>query len=162
MQKGKVERLQSRIEANRESRERELLKDKALEDRLKVIREAFPITRLGFWCRKCRQDFEGQAFKQVRYPASGGAPVAWYRSFCPKRHEAIRRITDKLKDNYYYESEMLKRQRIDLADAMLTPDDPRFRVVYPDQWQKLEQEREMREWQEAEGIKAIKDNYARR
>jgi hypothetical protein len=49
----------------------------------------------------------------------------------------IRRITDKSSDPYYVMSPFLQRQRYDLIDAFITPDDPRFKVLYPDKYAKL-------------------------
>jgi hypothetical protein len=49
----------------------------------------------------------------------------------------IRRITDKVQDPYYYQSLMLNRQRYNMRDDLLTPDDPRFKLLYPKQYEEL-------------------------
>lgn len=140
----RIERLKRRVDASREERERYARLNEEKRDREKMIRDAFPRTRMGFWCEKCAQDFEGVAYKEVSQ-VFVDPPCAWYVGFCPKNHKAIRRITDKAGDPYYRQSALIRRQRIELADAMLTPDNPRFRVVYPAQWRKLEEERQKRE-----------------
>lgn len=144
----KIERLKRIVDQNRAGREQDAARGRWLADRWKMIREAYQTTRLGFWCDKCRKDFEGVAHKRV-IEWGNMPPWAFYIGFCPQGHEARRRITDKQNDPYYRNSEMIRRQRIDMADAMLTPDNPRFRVVYPAQWRKLEEERAKREEMEA-------------
>jgi hypothetical protein len=64
-------------------------------------------------------------------------PTAWYTGYCPNGHRMIRRITDKDSDPYYFMSDILKRQRYDLRDMLLTPDDPRFKELYPEQYKQL-------------------------
>jgi hypothetical protein len=50
----------------------------------------------------------------------------------------MRYITDKGHDPYYGRSEMMRKQRAQLADALLTPDNPRFALVYPQKWRELQ------------------------
>lgn len=135
-----VERLTRRIEDRRESRERERMREAGYKDHIRAIQEAAEETKMDFWCRECKCDFNADARKMMRHASRW--PVAWYVGQCPKGHSAIRHITDKHHDRYYHESVMLKRQRVELADAMLTPDDPRFALVYPQQWRALEAQRD--------------------
>lgn len=136
----RVEKLIGRIDHNRDERLRRDTRDQGLKDHLKTIQEAGEIARIGFFCRECDQDFDADGYKQVRY--SGTWPVAWYAGRCPKGHPSIRYITDKHRDPYFYLSKMLARQRHEMADDMLTPDNPRFKIVYPEKWRKMEEDRE--------------------
>lgn len=134
------ERLLRRIEDNRSSRERIALQEKGYTDHKRVIIEAYEVTRMDFWCQACRKDFNTSARKQVRF--SSRWPVAWYVGLCPKKHVCIRYITDKDRDPYYRRSVMIARQRVELADAMLTPDNPRFALVYPQKYREIERMKE--------------------
>lgn len=131
-----IERLTRRIEDRREARERIAMREVGYKEHVKVIKEAYEETLMDFWCDKCKKDFSTTGKKQVRH--SGRWPVAWYVGLCPKKHVAIRHITDKNHDPYYGRSEMMKKQRAKLADAMLTPDDPRFALVYPQKYRELQ------------------------
>lgn len=134
------ERLLRRIEDNRSSRERIALREQGYNDHKRAISEAYEVTRMDFWCEKCGKDFSTSGRKQVRF--SGRWPVAWYVGICPARHVAIRYITDKDHDPYYRKSVMIQKQRVEMADAMLTPDDPRFAILYPKQYREFERMRE--------------------
>jgi hypothetical protein len=37
---------------------------------------------------------------------------------------------------------MIREQRHEMADAMLIPSDPRFKLVYPEKWRELEKLRD--------------------
>lgn len=84
-------------------------------------------------------------------------PYAYYEGMCPAKHLARRHITDKHLDPYYHLSAMIRKQRHDMRDDLLTPADPRFRIVYPRQWAQLEEEREMREIAEEEENRKLYD-----
>lgn len=131
-----VERLTRRIEDRREARERIAMREAGYKDHVKVIKEAYEETHMDFWCEKCKKDFSTTGRKQVRYASRW--PVAYYVGLCPKGHSTMRYITDKGHDAYYGRSEMMRRQRVELADAMLTPDNPRFALVYPQKYRELQ------------------------
>ena len=130
-----MDKLTSRIEYNREQREKIFNRDQPYKDRMREIHDAYNVTKLDFFCTVCDTDFSGNAYKQVR--TLGPQIVAYYVGLCPRRHKCLRYITDKYRDPYYWTSKVLARQRVDLADAILTPDNPRFRLVYPEQWRQL-------------------------
>lgn len=131
-------RLEDRIDYNREQRKRITDREQPHAERLKEIREAFNVTQLDFYCKACAKDFTTTAYKHVR--ETNYWPIAYYVGLCPKRHRCLRYITEKYKDPYYWTSKLLQRQRVDLADAMLTPDHPRFKLVYPEQYKKIMEE----------------------
>lgn len=139
----KAQKLIKRVNANREARAAELERTRERRERHKEIREAPGRTRIDFWCDECASDFQGTGWKVTRNMASDKLPIAWYVGWCPVGHKAIRQITEKYLDPYYNRSAVIRAQRQEFADAMLTPNDPRFRILYPDQWRKLEEEREI-------------------
>lgn len=126
--------LKAIVERNREERERTEKFKKALYERRDEIRNApavMPV--MAFWCDTCKRDTTGPGFKEIRWPKNG-IWFAFYRGFCLKGHALVRRITDKLGDPYFYKSKLVRVQQSKHADDFLTPDDPRFKDVYPTQW----------------------------
>lgn len=95
------------------------------------------VKNMAWWCDQCRQDCDGPGFKEIRWPV-GDLWFAFYRGFCPKGHMLVRRITDKMTDPYFFKSRVIQREQAEHADEMLTPNDPRFREVYPEQWADLQ------------------------
>lgn len=139
----KIERLKRRVKDRADERQR--LKDTTQEarDRARAIREAPDRLMYDFYCTDCASDFTGPAWKDGYTRHS--VQYAWYTGFCPLGHKAIRHITDKHWDAYYHLSDIMRHQRQEFADALLTPADPRFRKLYPAQWRKIEEEREASE-----------------
>lgn len=137
----RVESLVNRIEERRGSRAQEVARTQESRDRIKAIREAFPVVILDFWCDTCKRDFEGRAHKEVKDMETPW-PDARYVTHCPDGHTCLRRIVDKHRDGFYYQSIKLQRQRMQMEDAMLQPHDPRFKTVYPQQWRKMQEEAE--------------------
>ncbi len=132
----KIKELVNRYDQRRAER---LERHKILEpfvDRLNEIKEAPRTTKSDFFCMTCKKDFSGIAFKQVS-AIRPMLPTAWFVGKCPKGHRTLRRITDKNSDPYYDMSLMVARQRADMADAFLDPSDPRFKILYPRQWEAL-------------------------
>jgi hypothetical protein len=130
----KIEKLKKRVDGRREDRERRKSMDAALRARQRDIDDAPDCVLHDFWCTRCKADFSGMGWKQTR---KSTPPIAWYVGICPKGHEAIRRITDKADDPYYRLSLLVRRQRVDMEDDFLTPDNPRFKQLYPEQYKKL-------------------------
>ncbi len=114
---------------------------------MREITDAFPrVPRMDFWCEACagfdrtKGDVVAMAYKDVKTP-TGYLPFARYVGHCEKGHMVLRFITDKHRDPYYHQSEKMRRERAMAADDLLQPNDPRFRVVYPNQWAKMEAQR---------------------
>lgn len=140
----KLEKLKGRVKDR--AAERQRLKDMTQDerDRIRAITDAPNRQMFDFWCADCTADFKAPAWKDTRH-TSYGQRLAWYTGFCPKGHKAIRHITDKHLDPYYNLSDIIRHQRQEYADALLTPADPRFRKLYPAQWRRMEAEREAHE-----------------
>lgn len=124
-----VTRLKKRIEGNREERARYQAIYDQLQDRTREIVDAKDKMINTFWCDTCKADFTGRAYKVVRKMPKK-MPIAWYVGFCPARHKCIKRITEKPNDPYYMRSYIVKRDRARHADDLLTPNDPRFWLLY--------------------------------
>ena len=131
-----LNKLFRRAQMTKDEREKYRSLDKFLNERYNDIRGTFPRVKTNFWCDECNADFTGMGHKEVRKPP-GGLWFAFYRAFCPKGHTAIRRITDQHLDPYFWRSRWVKKDRAAHADEMLTPADPRFKLVYPEQWEKI-------------------------
>lgn len=145
----RVKDLTNRVKERRTWRAEDAERSRPLKERWEAISGEPDVKTFQFWCedKKCKRDFVSLAFKQVR--KNQGWPLAWYVGQCPLGHECMRRITDKGNDPYFYQSEMLARERVRYADDFLTPDDPRFRMKYPKMWEKLEADKEQAALREA-------------
>lgn len=136
-----VKELKAIVEGKRDAREAYERLHKALEARATEIRESPAHVRIRFWCDECALDFEGEGNKEVRAPKND-IFFAFYRGYCPEGHVAIRRITDRLLDPYFYRSTFVRREQLMHADDMLTPRDPRFKALYPEAWQQIKEREE--------------------
>jgi hypothetical protein len=125
------EQLIRRIKDRREYRDRDNSRFKAAREYQREIDDAPERTMHEFWCDTCQRDYSAVGYKQAR----GG--IAWYVGFCPCGKENIRRITHKGSDPYYHKSQVVRHQRIDMADDFVQPSDPRFKELYPKMWAKL-------------------------
>ena len=105
-------------------------------DRVEAITHSPRFTTTDFWCATCQRDCQGTGYRQVSTIRERW-PTAWFVGYCPTGHKVLRRITDKNTDPYYDSSYMVKRMRFTLRDDLLTPEDPRFKVLYPRQWEEL-------------------------
>lgn len=115
-----------------------------LSERAQEIKDAQPTQRMDFFCSECERDFGGIGHKEVRWP-KGSVWFAFYRGRCPEGHLTIRYITDKLKDPYFYKSPFVRKQQSVYADAMIGPDNPRFKVLYPEAYERIQQQKLKRE-----------------
>lgn len=87
------------------------------------------MTSIDFFCRKCRLDQTRPAEKR------GYRDSEWWYAICEKcRSDIIRRITDRNKDPYYYESIKLKMERERLKIDLIQKDSTRFKQYYRKQW----------------------------
>ncbi len=125
-----LNQLKRIITANRDSREREQKMRAWLYARQKETAEAKAVVMTSFYCDSCDADFDSRAIKQVRKP-TGAVWHAYYEARCPRGHLAVRWITDRLADPYFYKSFIVKREQARHADDFLTPSHPRFKLVYP-------------------------------
>lgn len=128
--------LASSLKVKQEARERFYSLQRWLMERRDDVLQAPMYMKGEFWCQKCHRDFDATGHKEVRVPPKG-VWFAYYVGICPKGHFALRYITDKLLDPYFYRSLRVKMMQGQYADDMLQPWQPRFRQLYPRQYAKL-------------------------
>jgi hypothetical protein len=131
-----TQRLIRRYEVARAKRHYREQIEEPIKDQIKAILESPKYSIIDFWCNVCKKDCKGTGYKQVRH-LPNRIPHSWYMGVCPLGHKLVRRITDKYADSYYYASLMMQHQRLEYADLLLTPEDPRFKEVYPEQYRQL-------------------------
>lgn len=129
------EKLIARIEERHEYRDRAKRDEENYLSHIKVMETAADMTDMEFWCKRCHRDFKGTGYKRVGKVSAW--PMAWYSGRCACGKEAIRRITNKLGDEYYRLSKNVRVQQAYNANDLLTPDDPLFPLIYPRQYQEL-------------------------
>lgn len=76
------------------------------------IRRADQKVTMMFYCRTCKKDFVGEAFKHVEQDWSNGAQFAFYKTKCFNGHWVNRFILNKDKDPYFFRSPFIARQRV--------------------------------------------------
>lgn len=143
----RVAELKARVDRNRMYRDERLAKTRAWTERAQEINQARNRSVIAFWCDICKKDVFGPAHKRVMVP-KGQLPIAWHESRCPSDHLVVRYITDKGADPYYRRSLMMKRERMKMAMDLVQPSDPRFRILYPQQYQKMKEDRERQQIQQ--------------
>ena len=133
---GLIQRLKDRFNAAFDAREQRKEDERWFNDRAHEIFASPRYITTDFWCHTCKRDCTGTGYRQV-CTVRQWAPTAWFIGYCPLGHKMLRYITDKHIDPYYNMSELLRRQRYELQDTMLTPDNPRFKLLYPEQYKAL-------------------------
>lgn len=149
----KVARLKRRVDDHATYRENLARLGAENRERIALVRSAYTRQPMGFWCDRCRRDFDAighlHSTLYVFNVDTGKTemrteawPSAHYEALCPKGHSAVRYLTDKVHDPYFSLSEVVQRDRIRMERDLLQPSDPRFKYVYPEQWRRLETARE--------------------
>ncbi len=86
---------------------------KSLEEREVEIRKAEHKATLMFYCKTCKRDFIGEAFKHIEEDwTNKGQHFATYKTKCFKGHWVNRFVVDKMKDPYFMASPFIARQRV--------------------------------------------------
>lgn len=145
-----IQKLRKRAEQLlKEKHEAEQQQSKRTE-RDRLIAGEPPFQReMHFFCPQ-HGDFVATGAKVVQSDwTAPGAKIAFYEAFGDaaflgldgsitrgKACKARRRITDRLFDSFYTDSWMLHKLRIDMADDLLQPNDPRFKAKYGDPYKK--------------------------
>ena len=90
------------------------------------------MVEMDFYCKDCRLDQKQKTFKrQNRFGF-------WYETSCVTCEKTLKRLPQSKLDPYFFESIKLKRERDVLAKDLIQPGDPRFKLYYKDQWDKME------------------------
>lgn len=135
----RVEQLGERVKERQQETDRNRRIEKIRGARKKEIDEAPNMQQMDFWCKDCKKDFIATGYKSVDKDM-----CAAFLASCPNGHGAVRYITDVHKDPYFHLSNKVKHEREKYADYFVTPDNPRFKVLYPQAWAALELGREKR------------------
>lgn len=96
-----------------------------------------------FWCEKCREDFESPCYKE--WSRLYGDSVAVYRATHECGFEAIRHITHRDHDPYYYLSERVQEDRMRYATDVLQPTEYGYRTNYGEPFPEYEERMRKRE-----------------
>ena len=135
-EKALKKKLEDRYEMLTKKRAERMERERPLRERADLIFSAPRVIMTDFWCDVCKEDCSGVGFRQVSM-VRPLLPVAWFEGTCPVGHKLLRYITDKEVDPYYEQSMLLQQQRWEMQDDFLTPDNPRFKELYPRQYEEL-------------------------
>lgn len=106
-------------------------KDKANANRMSDIKDAQVKDIKEFWCSACKTEFFAETVKEVELDWNNSTQyIAFYRSKCPKGHWAIRHITDRFKDTFFYRSKRVARDRGKHFAATVQPWQTNYQLLY--------------------------------
>jgi len=116
--------------------------------------------KISFWCDVCKIDQENTYMKNwCDYPSGRRE---WNESRCIKcKKKILRYITQRHLDPYWGRSAKAKREVIKYEKDLIQPDDPRFKKLYPRQYERLEAVKEANEKKKLDEIKKRDDMYKR-
>ena len=106
------------------------------------------LTRIYFWCAKCRKDHELIGFRKTKAKIVGEV----WTARCPSCKQELVRLINNPFDPYYRLSHKLRIERRKMKKDLLQPGDPGFDLLYPEHKRKREEyyERLEREkWQQS-------------
>jgi hypothetical protein len=93
------------------------------------------LTKIYFWCRKCRKDFELIGIKKVKSSRVGEV----WTAKCPECKRELVRLINNPKDPYYRLSAKVRIERKKYAKDLLQIGDPGFDTLYPQHKKKREE-----------------------
>ena len=100
---------------------------------------------MSFYCKKCKLDQDLPFFKKNQFTFS---------TKCRRcRTELIRHADNPRTDPYYRESKKIMVQRHELEKDLVQYGDPRFKLLYKEQWEKFEQQK--KDYEDAQEFKRI-------
>lgn len=106
-------------------------KEKLAAERNAEIKDTKPREIKEFYCGECREDFFSWTIKQVEVDWTNKTQyIAFYRAKCARGHWCQRLITDRFRDNFYYRSRKVHRDRgVHYADTV-QPHETGFQLLY--------------------------------
>lgn len=117
-----IERQEKRSEERARINEIEKRRDQNLKD----IAGFKDIELLDFWCDRCKVDFIGRAKKQI----DSWEPIAYYKIKHMCGQWSLRRITDRLRDLYFFKSKKVALDRGKAFIDMIQPFESGYNMVY--------------------------------
>lgn len=101
------------------------------------------VKRINFYCERCREDWHLIAYKRWLNSVVGEA----WQAKCPTCRKRLKRLSDThaKEDPYFRKSRFTKMQLRKHIDSLIQPDDPRFKLLYPEQAKKIQELKEHNE-----------------
>ena len=108
------------------------VKEKAIEERQKLIDDSQMVVGTDFHCNRCNEDFKQMAVLQVELDWSNlTQSIAFYKGKHKKCGSwAIRLVTDKLRDGFWQRSKALALERGKYHNDILQPFETGYNLVY--------------------------------
>ncbi len=104
---------------------------KALEERNDIIKDAKHKVLTEWWCDVCKEDFKGEAFKEVEVDWSNPSQfIAFYKTKHWCGRWCIRLITDRHKDAYWFKSRAVHKDQGEHYEDTLQPYQTGFNMLY--------------------------------
>ena len=118
------------------------------------------IKTISFWCDRCGIDEENTYHEKVAHYPSG--VVKWNESRCVLcGDKIIRYITERHLDPYFFRSKKVKMERMKHEKDLIQPSDPRFKKLYPAEYERIEAVKEANEKKKKDEIKQRDDMHKR-
>ena len=126
-----IRNLIERQERKSKDRNSHREKEKEQAERQEEIDKAKVVDVIEFYCTKCQEDFAHIAFKQVETDWSNIAQnIAFYKGKHDCGTWAIRHVTDKFMDPYWFESPQVARDRGEHHDSLLQPFESGYQLLF--------------------------------
>lgn len=104
---------------------------KSLDERSDLIKDSKPFDTMGFYCTRCKKDFQSEAVKQTETDwTNTSQQIAFYKTKCFKGHWNIRLITDRHKDGFFQKSKLMALDRGNHSLDTLQPWETGFNMLY--------------------------------
>lgn len=113
--------------------EREYYRDreKRYADRMDEIKAAPVKDMKEFWCKMCNTEFFSETIKEVERDWNNLTQyIAFYRGKCPEGHWAIRHITDRFKDSFFFRSRRIAKDRGKHFKETVQPNETNYQLLY--------------------------------
>ena len=112
-------------------REFHRLREKDLEERDSIIKDAKIVDRREFHCRRCKKDFVGVARLHIEEDWNGlNQRIAFYKTKCFCGTWCMRFVTDKERDPYWRLSPLVRADRANHANDLLQSFEEGFNLLY--------------------------------
>ena len=126
-----IRKLIERQEKKSDDRTRHRNSNKEIAERQEEIDKAKPHDVIEFFCTHCQEDFAHLAHKQVETDWSNtNQKIAFYKGKHDCGYWAIRHITDKFMDAYWFESLQVARDRGEHHDSLLQPFESGYQLLF--------------------------------
>ena len=100
--------------------------EKQRDGKQKMVAEFKDVESLDFWCEYCSRDFMARAKKQV----DSWDGIAYYKTKHPCGTWAIRHITDRGRDKYFFLSANIRKDRREQENEMVQSFETGYNLLY--------------------------------